>query len=304
MVASKKYLISGASGLVGEALQQILDQKGHEVRKLVRRDPAKENEFFWDPESGNLDEASLEGVDGVIHLAGENIATGRWSEEKKQRLWNSREKSTLLLARSMDRMATPPGVFISASGTGFYGDRGDEMVTENSEPGSGYLSELCQAWERAATVGSGNDALRIVHLRIAPVLAVEGGLLPRILPIFRAGLGGRLGTGKQYMPWIHLDDLVAIIAWCLGKKEIQGAVNAVAPEAVRNLEFTKTLGRILGRPTLFPAPAFVLKTAFGEMAEEMLLSGARVSPKVLLDHGFPFGFPDLEKGLRDLLKRQ
>ncbi|MCC5790233.1 MAG: TIGR01777 family oxidoreductase [Opitutales bacterium] len=303
MKNEKIILVTGSSGLVGSQLVKALGEKGYEVRRLVRREPEEAGEFAWDPEEGEVDSAALEDLYGVIHLAGENIAEGRWSKEKKRRIWTSRETPTALLASRCRELSTPPQVFVSASATGLYGNREEEQVDEASSPGEGYLADLCRAWERAADQAEGKNT-RVVKVRIGPVLSPSGGLLEKVLPIFRKGLGGKLGTGKQFMPWVSVDDLIRIFLFVLEKETLSGPVNAVSPEPVRNESFTKILGRLLHRPTFFPAPAFALRTAFGEMADEMLLGGAKVAPKVLLENGFEFHHPEIEKGLRWALKSE
>ncbi|MCH8474614.1 MAG: TIGR01777 family oxidoreductase [Opitutales bacterium] len=303
MENKKIILITGSSGMVGGALLKALAAKGYKSRSLVRREPENADEFGWEPEKGELDPAALEDLYGVVHLAGENIAEGRWGQEKKKRIWTSREGPTALLATRCQELASPPKVFVSASATGFYGNRGEEQVDETSAAGEGYLADLCRAWERAADKAQGENT-RVVKVRIGPVLSPSGGLLEKVLPIFRKGLGGKLGSGKQFMPWISEEDLVRVFLFVLETESLCGPINAVAPEPAINELFTKTLGALLHRPTIFPAPAFALRTAFGEMADEMLLGGAKVVPKVLLENGFTFQHTELEKGLRWALKNE
>jgi uncharacterized protein (TIGR01777 family) len=252
--------------------------------------------------TGSIDQARLEGLDGVVHLAGESIATGRWTAEKKARIRDSRVKGTRLLCESLARLDQPPRVLVSASAIGYYGDRGDEILHEDSASGSGFLAEVCHMWE-AATEAASQRNIRVVNLRIGVVLSAMGGALATMLFPFRMGLGGIIGSGRQFMSWIALDDLLGSIAYALRTDTIRGPVNAVAPHPVTNREFTKTLGRVLARPTLLPMPAFAARLAFGEMADELLLSSARVEPARLSAAGYDFRYPTLEGGLRHLLGR-
>ena len=248
-------LVSGSSGLVGSALVAALNADGHRVKRLVRaavRDA--EDEVGWDPAGGVLDPAGLEGLDAVVHLAGENIASGRWTTAKKARIRDSRVKGTELLCQTLARLDRPPKTLVSTSAVGYYGDRGDEVLTEDSPPGHGFLAEVCEAWE-AATEPAAAKGIRVVRLRIGVVLSPRGGALAKMLPAFKMGLGGRIGNGRQYMSWITLDDLVGVIRFALTNNELSGPVNAVSPNPVTNLEFTKTLGRVLHRPTVLPLPA-------------------------------------------------
>ena len=305
MEESPIFLLTGSHGLVGQAVCRSLREKGAVVRCLVRSDPdPARDRFRWDPATGEIQEGAGEGVVGIIHLAGENIADGRWSAAKKKRLWESRETATRRLAETVAGWSHPPAVWINASATGYYGDRGEEEVDENSTPGSGFLADLCVAWEKALEPIEKNGLTRVVRLRIGPVLAREGGVLGKVLPIFRLGGGGRIGHGKQFMPWIERGDLVRLITFALTSEALAGAVNAVAPETIRNATFAETLGRLLHRPALLPAPAFALRLRFGEMADEMLLSGAKVVSRKLADAGFSFTCPTLEKGLHQALKEE
>lgn len=291
--------------MVGSALVKRLRERGDEVRCLVRRDPnPAAGHFLWEPATGVIQAGAEEGVDGIIHLAGENIAEGSWSEAKKKRLWESRETATRRLVETVSGWFRPPRVWINASATGFYGDRGEEEVDETSEAGKGFLADLCVAWEKALEPLEAAGQTRVVKLRIAPVIAREGGVLAKVLPIFKLGGGGRIGHGRQFMPWIERDDLVRLIRHAADGESLRGPVNAVAPEIIRNADFAQTLGRILHRPAIFPAPAFALRLAFGEMAEEMLLSGARVVSVQLGVSGFSFTCPTLEKGLRRALNKE
>lgn len=301
-----KIIISGATGLVGSALVPVLLADGHQVTRLVRQHGQAQpkpgtNEALWNPTTGQIDAGALEGHDGVVHLAGENVADGRWTEEKKRRIRDSRVKGTKLLAETVARFDAPPRVFISASAIGFYGDRGAELVNEDSAPGADFLSGVCREWEAAADAAR-QAGMRVVHLRIGVVLSGKGGALAKMLTPFKLGAGGKVGSGEQYMSWIALDDVIGAIKHALGNEQIAGPVNLVAPGAATNAEFTKTLGGVLGRPTLLPVPAFAARLAFGEMADALLLSSARVEPARLNATGYQFQYPHLEGALRHALK--
>jgi uncharacterized protein (TIGR01777 family) len=293
--------VTGSSGLVGTALVAALEAEGHAVCRVVRR-PASDSryEIAWDPEAGHIDGAGLAAADAVVHLAGENLAAKRWTESFKQKIRDSRVRGTRLLSDSLATPTTKPSVLVSASAVGYYGDRGDEVVDESSAPGTGFLADVCREWE-AATHGARDAGVRVVNLRTGVVLSSEGGALAKMLAPFKLGVGGMIGTGRQYLSWITLDDLVAVIEFALRTKSLAGPANAVSPNPVTNEEFTKTLGRVLGRPTALPMPAFAARLAFGEMADEMLLGGARVEPQALISAGFSFQFPVLEGALRHLL---
>jgi uncharacterized protein (TIGR01777 family) len=296
-----KVLVSGSSGLVGSALVPFLTGGGHQVVRLVRSEPGPEaSEVCWDPETGSIDRAGLKGVDAAVHLAGESIAAGRWTAARKARILESRVKGTRLLAETLAELEQPPKALVSASAVGYYGDRGEETLREESGSGSAFLSEVCRQWE-AATEPAAAAGIRVVNLRFGVILASAGGALPRLLTPFRLGVGGTLGSGKQFMSWVALDDVVGSILHALTTEALRGPVNAVGPQAVTNREFTKALGRALGRPTLFPMPACAARLAFGEMAAELLLASQRVEPAKLLASGYLFRFPDLEAALRHLL---
>ena len=294
-------LVTGASGLVGSALIRLLTTDGHQVTRLVRSQPRSGAvEVQWDPERGRLDATSLEGRDAVVHLAGENIASGRWTAERKARIRDSRVSGTQILCAALARLAQPPKVLVSASAIGYYGDRGAEILREESAPGAGFLPEVCQAWE-AATQPAEQKGIRVVCLRIGIVLSPEGGALAKMLLPFKLGLGGVIGSGTQYMSWISLDDVVGIIHHTLVTDTVHGPVNTVAPQPVTNSVFTKTLGKVLGRPTLLPLPAFAARLAFGEMADALLLASTRVESSRLAATGYVFHYPQLEGALRHLL---
>ena len=295
--------ITGASGLVGMALVDALQADGHVVRRLVRH-PARdeEREIRWDPAAGTIEAAKLSDVDAIVHLAGENLAAHRWTEAAKARIRDSRIKGTRLLCETLAGLATKPSVLVSASAVGYYGDRGDKPVDESSPPGRGFLAELCQQWE--AETNAARDAdIRVVNLRLGVVLSPDGGALAKMLTPFKLGVGGVLGSGRQYLSWIALDDVVRAIQFALAAAAICGPVNAVTPQPVTNREFTKTLGQVLGRPTIFPLPAFAARLVFGEMADEMLLGGVRVEPQALRSAGFEFRYPELEPALRSMVGR-
>lgn len=298
-----KILISGSHGLVGTALIKLLTTDGHQIVRLVRHAPAGSNEIEWHPNQGVIDVASLEGFDAVVHLAGESIASGRWSDAKKQAILDSRVKGTTLLSRSLAQLSQPPAVFLSASGIGYYGDRGDEQLTEQSAPGEGFLTDVCQQWEDA-TAPAAAKGIRTVRTRLGIVLDEKGGALAQMLTPFRMGIGGRIGSGKQWMSWIALHDVVGAMRSILFDSFVDGPVNFVSPFPVTNAEFTKTLGRVLSRPTFFPVPAFAVRLSFGEMADALLLSGQRVVPAVLQSRGFGFQLPRLEPALRRILHRE
>ena len=296
-----QILVSGSTGLIGKALVSSLTEAGHEVIRLVRSQPGPGGrDVQWDPSTGRLDSSRLEGLDSAVHLAGESIAQGRWTAEKKARIRNSRVKGTQLLAEALAQRARPPQTLICSSGIGYYGDRGAEIVREESSPGSGFLPEVCREWEAAAKPAA-DRGIRVVNLRTGLVLSSNGGALPRMLTPFKLGIGGKLGTGQQYMSWISIDDMVSIIHHALERDNLHGPVNAVSPHPVTNLEFTRTLGRVLSRPTLFPVPAFAVRLMFGEMGQGLLLDSTRVEPARLAASGYLFRYPELDGALRHVL---
>jgi uncharacterized protein (TIGR01777 family) len=318
----RRVLVTGASGLLGSSLVPFLAAAGHEVLCLTRphttipagRSPGPSSTpivigprisqsaatLTWDPAVGVLDPRSIEGLDAVIHLAGEGIATGRWTPDIKDRILRSRVVGTHLLAERLASLTRKPEVLICASAVGFYGDGGDKMTDETHGQGAGFLASVVQAWEEAADPARA-AGIRVVHLRLGVVLTPRGGALGRMLPTFRRGLGARLGSGRQYFSWIAIDDLLRVFGWVLAERPLFGPVNATATGPVTNVAFTRTLGRVLGRPAPFAVPAWVLRLALGEMAEETLLTGTRVRPTRLLTSGFTFDYPELEPALRHLL---
>lgn len=300
-----KVIVTGSTGLVGRALVRSLLEEGHSVTRLVRGEAQEfrapgTSSVRWDPSGGTIDAASLEGHDGAVHLAGESIAGGRWTEEKKRRIRDSRVEGTRLLSQTLAGLRDKPSVLVSASAIGFYGDRGDEVLTESSAPGDDFLSRVCREWEDE-TRAAAEAGVRVVNLRIGLVLSREGGALERMLTPFKLGAGGRIGSGEQYMSWVALDDLVGIIKRALSDESLSGPVNAVAPQPVTNAQFTKALGRALNRPTVLPVPAFAARLAFGEMADALLLSSARVEPRRLTDAGHSFAHPGIDGALRHVL---
>ena len=295
-----KLLISGSHGLVGKALVKSLEAKGHEIFRLVRRAPNSDSEIEWSPDRYSIALARLEGFDLVVHLAGESIASGRWDEEKKRKIRESRVKGTKLLSDALANLARPPKTLISASAIGYYGNRGDEVLTETSPPGDDFLASVCVEWENA-TAHATEKGIRVVNTRFGVILDSEGGALVKMLTPFRMGVGGKIGSGKQWMSWIALDDVVGAIRWAVMNESLQGPLNFVAPHPVSNAEFTKALGRALSRPTFFPIPAFAARLVFGEMADALLLSSQRVNAKRLKESGYQFLYPQLDGALRHVL---
>lgn len=292
--------VSGASGLIGTALTASLVNDGHRVRRLVRDGAAGADVVHWAPITGTIDAAALEGVDAVVHLAGEGIGNRRWTDGQKQRMLESRTRGTGLLARTVATLQQPPRAFVSASAIGYYGNRGDELLTEASSGGSGFLADICRQWE-ASTARATDAGIRVAHLRTGIVLDPHGGVLARLLLPFRLGLGGRVSTGRQYMSWISLRDEVRAIRFVLGQ-ELEGAVNLTAPNPVTNAEFTRTLGHALHRPTVVPTPLFALKARYGaELVRTLVVEGQRVRPAALTAAGFDFADPELAGALPSVL---
>jgi uncharacterized protein (TIGR01777 family) len=297
-----KVLLTGSHGLIGSALGPALEASGHQVVRLVRG-PAGRGEVSWDPATGTLDASSLSGVDAAVHLAGAGIGDKRWTPARKQEVLDSRVKSTDLLSQRLASLDPKPQVLVGGSAIGFYGDRGDERLTEESPPGKGFLVGLVEQWE-GATAPASDAGIRVVHIRSGIVQSAAGGALGKVLPLFKFGLGGRIGSGKQYWSWIALDDEVGAIIHALTTDSLRGAVNLTAPNPVTNAEYTKTLARVLGRPALIPTPRFGLAAVVGgEAADEMLIGGARVLPERLSQSGYKFQYPELEGALKHELGR-
>jgi uncharacterized protein len=295
--------VSGASGLIGAALIASLEAGGHRAIPLVRRAPRPgEDALRWDPASGTITPAGPSVADAIVHLAGDSVMGLRWTADKKRRIRESRTIATRLLVQTLTRLAKPPAVLVCASGVGYYGSRGDEVLSEESRPGTGFLADLAREWE-AATATAIAQGIRVVNLRLGVVLSAHGGALAKMLPAFRLGLGGVIGDGAQWMSWIALDDVIGAIRHALTTDALRGPLNVVAPAPVTNAEFTRTLGRALGRPTLLPLPAFAARLALGEMADEMLLASQRAVPARLQASGYRFRYPALEDALRAVLGR-
>lgn len=287
-----RIAITGATGLIGGHLVSKLEGRGDEVVRITRGPAQPPKVWHWDPSSGQLD-GSFEGIDAVINLAGENISGGRWTDDFKRRLMESRVQSTDLVARKLAEAGR--GVLVSASAIGYYGDRGDTWLDESAEPGDLYMSKICIAWEAAAEPAR-QAGLRVVHPRIGVVMTSEGGALGKMLLPFKMGVGGKVGSGRQYMSWVGLEDVVEMLIFCLDR-EVEGPLNLVGPEPVTNQQFTRTLGRALNRPTVLPFPAVGAKALFGQMGEELLLSSARVSSRKIQELGYTFRHPDLTQAL-------
>jgi uncharacterized protein (TIGR01777 family) len=285
-----KVAVTGSTGLIGSALVSLLTSGRHEVVRLKR--PSD-----WNPEAGTINVSALSGIDAIVHLAGENIASGRWTGARKQKIRDSRVKGTRLIADAISQMDRRPQVFVSGSAIGYYGNRGSEVLREEAPVGTGFLADVCRQWE-ASTDTATRKGVRVVHLRTGLVLSAAGGALAKMLLPFKLGLGGRLGSGDQYWSWISLDDVCGAILHVIQAASLHGPVNIVAPSPVTNAEFTKTLGRVLGRPTIFPMPALAARLAFGEMADALMLASARVEPAKLLASRFVFRHKELEPALR------
>lgn len=293
-----RILVSGVSGPIGSALLPSLKTRGYEVTRLVRGAPAGEGQISWDPTKPIAPDV-VSGFDAVVHLAGESIV-GRWTEEKKSRIRQSRVAGTTALAEALARATDKPRVLVCSSAIGYYGNRGDEVLTEQSAPGTGFLPEVCREWE-AATQAAAKAGIRTVHMRTGVVLSPTGGALGKMLTPFKMGVGGKIGDGRQWMSWIDVQDMVGAIHHILNR-DLQGPVNMVAPKPVTNAEFTKTLGFVLTRPAILPMPAFAVKLLFGEMGETILLGSQRVEPTQLVTSGYPFRFSSLRPSLENILK--
>jgi uncharacterized protein (TIGR01777 family) len=296
-----KILITGAKGLIGAPLQRSLRERGHELLLASRKPPKDDSYIQWDIEKGFTEPQRLEGIDAVIHLAGENLSALRWTEEKKKAIRDSRVLGTRNIVDAISDLEQRPGVLIAASAIGFYGDRGDEELTETSKAGKNFLAEVCREWESEARRAE-DSGVRTVLLRTGIVLSKDGGALGTMLTPFKFGLGGVIGDGKQWMSWISLDDQIEVINFALENEKLRGAVNAVGPDPVTNQEFTAVMGEVLYRPTFIPVPEFAVHLAFGEMGEALLLDSTKVIPKRLLDAGYKFKFPDLKKAIENAVK--
>jgi uncharacterized protein len=301
--AVMNIVVTGSSGLVGGALTHVLRSRGDEVTPIVRKvnDPTR-HEVAWDADYSISNPSHLEQADAVVHLAGESIATGRWTSTKKERILSSRVNSTHALASTLTRLKRPPRVLVCASAIGFYGSRGAEALTETSAAGQGFLARVCRAWEAAADAAR-QYGIRVVHLRFGMILSSQGGALKKILTPFRLGAGGIIGNGRQYWSWVMIEDVVRAISFAVERSQLVGPVNVVTPNPVTNREFTKTLGRVLHRPTLFPVPASAARLALGEMADELLLASTRVMPAALTAAGFRFQHPQLEGAFHAMLNQ-
>lgn len=299
-------VVTGASGLLGKALTTSLGEHGHRVSRLVRRPharPEERGEIPWDPLAGLLDPALLAGVDAFVHLAGENVGGGRWTDARKAAIRDSRVLGTRTLVDAIGRMDKPPSVLVSASAVGYYGSTGgDTALAESAPPGDDFLAEVCRAWEAEAEKAQ-RFGVRVVRARIGVVLDPKGGALEKLLTPFKAGLGGKIGSGRQWMSWVALPDVVRAFEFALTTPGLAGAVNVVADGAVTQAEFARTLARVLGRPSMLPLPGFAVKALFGEMGDTMLLGGQRVAPEALHASGFSFSSPTLEPALRTMLGR-
>jgi hypothetical protein len=301
---SKKILISGTGGLIGHSLMQFLKRGGHQCLSLIR-DKKRHHSgstVFWNPQTGEAHKEDFEGFDAVVHLAGESLFSWRWSQKKKDRLFLTRCRDTWLLSQILTRLHRPPKIVITASAVGFYGNRGNELLTEESPRGKGFLSDLCVKWEES-TASIEERGSRVVHPRFGPVLSEKGGMLNRLLPIFQLGLGGKLGNGKQYTSWIALEDVLGGIYHCLMTEDISGPVNFTAPNPVTNAQFTQMLAKTLHRPAFFHLPKPLLRGLCGEMADELLLASTRAIPKKLQESGFNFQYENLEAFLQEISSR-
>jgi uncharacterized protein len=291
--------VSGSTGLVGTALVESLRRDGHRIRRITRSQTgARSQHISWNPDTRSLDPRALDGIDGIVHLAGENVGE-RWTDEKKRRIRDSRVEGTQLLAAAAAQAEPAPRVMVTASAVGIYGDRGDEILDEDSElgPGTDFFAAVAREWE-AATEPAERHGIRVVRLRFGVVLSPQGGALQRMLTPFRMGVGGKIGSGRQWMSWVALSDVVRAIRYALFEPGLEGPYNVAAPQPVTNAEFTRTLGKVLGRPTLFTVPALALRLAYGEMADATLLTSQRMLPKRLQAAGFRFRYPELEAALR------
>ena len=294
-----KVAVTGSSGLIGSSLVSFLSEKSVTVSKILREN-TKDDDISWKPEDGDWDSAFTGGVDGIVHLAGENIASGKWTRKKKEKIRNSRIEGTTRLCEHILKLPTPPSVLVCASAIGYYGNRGVEFLNEGSSRGSGFLPDVCLGWEEAAESVS-KAGIRVVNVRFGIVLSKDGGALAKMMTPFKIGMGGKIGSGTQYMSWVAMDDVTGAIYHTLTTDSLKGPVNVTAPNPVTNKEFTSTLGEVLKRPAVVPIPAFAAKLAFGEMANDLLLASTKVAPKRLSDSGYKFQYPELENALKHVL---
>jgi len=299
---SQRIVVTGASGLIGSRLVAELQRSGASVIRGIRRPTNRGDEMYWNAESGEIDAGKLEGVDAVVHLAGENISAHRWTAAFKRRIRDSRLQGTRLISDAIARTQQKPKTLLCGSAIGYYGNRGDELLTEASRPGEDFLATVCQEWE-AACDPARQAGVRVANARTGVVLSPEDGALAKMLTPFKLGLGGKIGDGRQYMSWITIDDEATALEFILANPAMSGPINLTAPQPVTNAEFTKTLGRVLSRPTIFPMPAFAARLAFGEMADALLLSSTRVAPEALTQAGYRFADPSLDGALGRLLGR-
>ena len=301
-----RILISGSTGFLGTSLIERLERDGHEIGRLVRPETgirSSGHTVAWDPVAGQFDSAGAEGADALVHLAGASIAGGRWNASRKSLLRTSRIYATRHLMNALSKLQSPPRVIVASSAVGYYGNRGDETLTEASAPGNDFLAGLCREWEAETARGTEFGA-RVVSLRFGIILAAHGGALPRMAMPFKLGAGGKLGSGRQWMSWLTLQEAVSIVEFALANVSLTGPVNAVTPNPVQNVEFTRVLAKTLHRPALFPAPAFALRLALGEMADGLLLASQRAVPSKLEGSGYRFLQPDLAKGLAEAFRNQ
>jgi len=294
-----RILLTGSSGMIGQALLGRFRKQGYSVTRLVRfKSQRGADAIYWNPNTEEIHLDEWENFDAVVHLAGDNIASSRWSEKKKESIFLSRCRDTWLLSHALARLQRVPKVLFSASATGFYGSRGDEMLTEESRKGTGFLADVCAKWEESTKAAS-DRGIRVIHGRFGAVLSPKGGILKKMAPVFRLGLGGKLGSGQEWMSWISLEDLMRAIEFLLKRTDLSGVFNFASPNPVRNTAFTKALAACLHRPACFPVPAFILKLIFGEMAKELFLASTRAVPKRLTESGFEFSHPFIEAALKD-----
>ena len=294
-----KVAVTGSSGLIGSSLVSFLSEKSVTVSKILREN-TKDDDISWKPEDGDWNSAFTGGVDGIVHLAGESVASGKWTRKKKEKIRNSRIEGTKRLCEHILKLPPPPSVLVCASAIGYYGNRGVEFLNEGSSRGSGFLPDVCLGWEEAAESVS-KAGIRVVNVRFGIVLSKDGGALAKMMTPFKIGMGGKIGSGTQYMSWVAMDDVTGAIYHTLTTDSLKGPVNVTAPNPVTNKEFTSTLGEVLKRPAVVPMPAFAAKLAFGEMANDLLLASTKVAPKRLSDSGYKFQYPELENALKHVL---